>query len=142
MRNNVTFVHPAEFVPVSDEDGILALQGATWFVEILRRVPGFALEGVPCQEDWGVVFFGSRNAKKFWVGLSFWPEGEQRWLAHVHHGSFAWLQRLMPSGNAELRGLIAALEQTLRSDPHVSMMRWYSEAEINDGRSKGADAAA
>src|SRR5689334_22419672 len=76
VRINVTFRYPAEFVPLSDEDGILAVPGAEWFVKLLRRVPGLELDEQLCQEDWGVVIFGRRAAKKFWIGLSLRPDGE------------------------------------------------------------------
>src|SRR6266480_712439 len=107
MRTNVRFRHPAEFVPVSDEDGILAVSGAQWFVSLLRRVPGLEIDDELCQEDWGVVAFVRRHQKHFWIGLSFWPDGEHTWLAHVHHRSFAWLQRLSPSGKIELNRLVS-----------------------------------
>lgn len=93
MRTNITFRHPAEFVPVSDEDGILAVSGAGWFAALLRRVPQLQIDEEFCQEDWGVVFFARRNRKKFWIGLSAW-NAEGAWLAHFHHGSFNWLQRM------------------------------------------------
>jgi hypothetical protein len=65
MRTHVTFRHPAEFVPISDEDGILAVSGAQWFAELLRGVSGLQIEEELCQEDWGVVLFARRNRKKF-----------------------------------------------------------------------------
>ena len=50
MRTHVTFRHPTEFVPLSDEDGVLAVRGAAWFAAMLRRVPGLEIDGDPCQE--------------------------------------------------------------------------------------------
>jgi hypothetical protein len=65
-----------------------------------------------CQEDWGVVSFARRKRKKFWIGLNAWePEGS--WLAHFHHGSFAWLQRLISSGKNEVRRLLADVREVL-----------------------------
>ena len=72
MRTNVTFRHPAEFVPVSDADGILAVGGAQWFAALLRRVPALEVDEDLCQEDWGVVLLVRRNQRKFWIGLSAW----------------------------------------------------------------------
>ena len=107
MRKNVTFRHPAEFVPVSGGDGILATAGAGWFVPLLRRIDGLSVQGELCQEDWGVVVFAERSGKRFWIGLSFWPDGEQAWLAHFHHHSFAWLQRRSAAGKRELERLVS-----------------------------------
>jgi hypothetical protein len=135
MRTNVTFRHPAEFVPLSDEDGILAVRGAQWFASILRRVPGLKLDEELCQEDWGVVVFVKRHAKCFWIGLSYWSEGE--WLAHLHHGSFAWVQRLSASGNAELRRVVADLHAVLVSDPALSSITWYEESEMSKAEPRG-----
>ena len=88
MRTSVTFRHPAEFVGDSDDGGgILAVSGAYWFVELLRRVPRLQIDQNLCQEDWGVVVFARRNSKHFWIGLSAW-NSEGAWLAHFHHGSF------------------------------------------------------
>jgi hypothetical protein len=89
MRNSVTFRYPAEFIAVSEDDCILATSGADWFVSLLRRVEGLSVQSQWCQEDWGVVVFAERGGKRFWIGLSFWPDGEQAWLAHFHHHSFA-----------------------------------------------------
>lgn len=87
MRNNVTFRHPAEFVET--EEGILSIDGVAWFVDLLRRIDGLGVDATLCQEDWGVVVFAQRAGKRFWIGLSLWPEDEPAWLAHVHHHSFA-----------------------------------------------------
>ena len=94
MRTNVTFRHPAEFVPLSEDDGILAVSGANWFGALLGRVPGLVIDDNACQEDWGVVFFVRHNQVKFWIGLSAWDE-TGKWLAHFHYGSFAWLRWLV-----------------------------------------------
>lgn len=137
MRSNVSFRYPAEFVPFSEEDQILAVQGADWFIALLRRVPGLQIENELCQEDWGVVVFASRNGKQFWIGLSLWPDGKDTWLAHIHHGSFAWLQRLSRSGNAELKHLISDFHDVLASDPAVAAITWYSESEIRKPSPQG-----
>jgi len=92
MRTNVTFRHPAKFLGIEDVDaGVLAVRGAHWFAKILTRVPHLELDRKLCQEDWGVVLFARRNQNKFWIGLSAW-DSDGAWLAHIHHGSFAWLQ--------------------------------------------------
>lgn len=136
MRNNVSFRHPAEFVPLSEEDGILAVGGAQWFLALLRRVPGFQIEDDLCQEDWGVVLFARHDQKKFWIGLSGW-DSENAWLAHFHHDSFAWLQRFSSSGKSALRRLLADVHGVLASEPGVSDIVWYEESEIRKTRTAG-----
>ena len=137
MRTNVTFHHPAEFVPVSDEDGILAVGGAQWFATLLRHVPDLQIDGELCQEDWGVVIFGRRAQKKFWIGLSMWPEDEHAWLAHFHHGSFAWLQRFAVTGQSELQRLVADVHRVLTSEPAVSDIVWYAESQMRKAQPDG-----
>ena len=61
MRTNVSFRHPAPFVPLPDTEDILAVGGTQWFADLLRRVPDIGIDREPCQEDWGVVFFVRRN---------------------------------------------------------------------------------
>jgi hypothetical protein len=113
MRANVTFRHPAEFVGDEDDGGgVLAVRGAEWFAALLRRVPGLELDDDFCQEDWGVVFFARRKQKKFWIGLSGW-DVEGAWLAHFHHGSFAWLQRFSSTGKSELKRLLVDVHDVL-----------------------------
>src|SRR5437868_5003327 len=72
MRTNVTFRHPAQFVALSDEGRILAVNGALWFAMVLQRVPALQIDDDLCQEDWGVVLFARRRNKTFWIGLSGW----------------------------------------------------------------------
>src|SRR5687768_8224690 len=116
MRNNVTFRYPAEFVTVSEDDGILSVAGADWFVSLLRRIAGLSVRSELCQEDWGVVVFAERGGKRFWIGLSFWPEDEPAWLAHFHHHSFAWLQRWSAAGKRELERLVSDFQSVLASE--------------------------
>lgn len=54
-RNNVTFRHPAAFVPVADAEGIMSTDGAGWFVVMLRKVPRLVLDPSLCQENEGSV---------------------------------------------------------------------------------------
>lgn len=129
MRTNVSFRHPAEFVPVSDVDGILAVDGARWFVTLLTRVPHLQIDGDLCQEDWGVVVFARRNEKSFWVGLSEWEE-DGFWLAHFHHASFSWLQRFKSSGKQELAHLVSDFHRVLIEEPDVSEVTWYEQREM------------
>lgn len=137
MLTNVTFQYPVEFLPVSEADGIMSVKGAGWFVSLLQRVADMWIDERLCQEDWGVVAFVRRNGKKFWIGLSMWPEGENAWLAHVHHGSFSWLQRLSRSGNQELQRLISDLHDVLASDPLVTTIVWYREGEMTHPEPRG-----
>ena len=137
VRTNVTFRHPAEFVPVSDDEGsILAVSGAQWFATLLRRVPGLKIDDELCQEDWGVVLIAEQERKKFWIGLSMW-EGDHAWLAHFHYGSFAWLQRFSSSGKREMQRLLSDVHGVLTSEPTVSGVIWYEESEINKARPAG-----
>jgi hypothetical protein len=128
MRTYVSFAFPAEFVADENGDDLLSIDGAGWFVDLLRQVPDLELDGDMCQEDWGVVARLRRHDKAFWVGLSYWDEGE--WLAHVHHGSFAWLQSFSTSGNEELKQLVDGIHQVLKHDPQVSKIAWYQESEM------------
>jgi hypothetical protein len=131
MRTNVTFRHPAVFVPLSDEDGILAVSGAQWFAALLRRVPDLQIdEDDLCQEDWGVMLFARRNQKKFWIGLSGW-DAEGAWLAHFHHGPFAWLQRFSLSGKNEFKRLLADVYGVLASEPAITNIAWHEESEMS-----------
>lgn len=137
MRNNVVFRHPATFVPVSTGGkGVLSVEGATWFVSILRRVPALDVDAKLCQEDWGVVVFASRHGYEFWIGLNVFDKTE--WNVHVHHGSFAWLQRLRASGRRELSSLLEGLDFALKSDAAVGHIRWYSEGDMSRAKSEAA----
>jgi len=136
MRTNVTFRHPAKFVPLSDEDGILAAGGAQWFAAILGRVPGLEIDDDLCQEDWGVAVSATRNQRRFWIGLSTW-DADGSWLAHFHHGSLAWLQRLSSSGKGELKRLLADVHEVLATDPAISDIMWYEESEMGNPRPAG-----
>jgi hypothetical protein len=138
IKNNVIFKYPERFEPVSEEDGILSAQGAKWFLPILKRVPGIQIDSDLCQEDWGVVIFSSLNKKRFWIGLSMWPEGENAWLVHVHHHSFAFFQRFSISGKNEIKRLIEKLNQILSTDPRASDILWFSEKNMISGNPKGS----
>ncbi len=48
MRTNVRFNHPSKFVPVSEDDGVLAVEGAQWFVALLQQIP--RLEVAPASQ--------------------------------------------------------------------------------------------
>lgn len=133
MRNHVTFRHPAQFVPLSDEDGILAVSGADWFATLLRKLPGFDLDEELCQEDWGVVFFGRRNQRKYWIGLSAWGS-EGTWNAHFHHGSFAWFQRFSKSAQIEFARLLSDAHTVLKAEAMFSDIAWYEECEMSNPR--------
>ena len=137
MRNYVTFCYPERFVRYSEEDGILSAAGADWFASLLRRVPSLEVDPKLCQEDWGVVIFVSRNRRRFWIGLSMWPEGDSAWLAHVHHHSFAWFQRLTSSGKRELNALIGDIQKVLSGEASVSGLTWYREADMKTARPSG-----
>jgi hypothetical protein len=136
MRTHVTFRHPAEFVPLSDENGILAVSGAQWFATLLRRAPDLEIDENPCQEDWGVVLFARRNRKKFWIGLSAW-DAKGDWLAHFHHGSVAWLQWFSSSGKNELKRLLADIHEVLASEAAISDIAWHEEGEMSKPRPAG-----
>jgi hypothetical protein len=138
MRINVIFRHPAKFVPVSAEDGILSADGASWFVALLGQIHGLEIESELCQEDWGVVAFAQRSDKRFWIGVSLWPDEEQMWLAHFHHRSFAWRQRWSASGSSELQRLILDAHAVLSADPSVSCMSWLQERAMTKANEYGS----
>jgi|GEM_PF-2645701 hypothetical protein len=136
MRTNVTFRHLAEFVPVSDDDRILAVDCVQWFTLLLRQVTDLQIDDDLCQEDWGIVFFVRRNQKKFWIGLSAW-DAEGAWLAHFHHGSFAWLQRFSSPGTKELQCLLADVHAVLAKEPMITNIAWYEESEMSKPQPAG-----
>ena len=138
MRTNVIFSHPAEFVALSPDDGILSVDGASWFVFLLQQIPGLRIESELCQEDWGVVVFAQRNGKRFWIGLSSWPDEDHMWLAHFHHHSFAWLQRWSASGKHELQQLVLAAHAVLSGDPAVPHLAWYRERDMTKANAHGS----
>lgn len=130
MRTHVTFRHPAEFVgDQEDGGGVLAVRGAEWFAALLKQVPKLELDEELCQEDWGVVFFVRRQKKKFWIGLSAW-DAEGVWLAHFHHGSFAWLHRFITSDGNELKQLLSDFHNVLASEPVITAVAWHEEREM------------
>jgi hypothetical protein len=133
LRTNVSFQHPARFVSLTDDDRILAVDGAQWFIALLRHISSLEIDPDLCQEDWGVVVRVQRNRAKFWIGLSAW-ESDGSWLAHFHHGSF--VQRFSPSGTRELKHLLAGVHQTLANDGAVSEIAWYEEAQMNSPEPK------
>ena len=137
MRTNVTFRHPAEFVGDSEDGGgVLTVNGAHWFAALLARVPALQIDEHLCQEDWGVVLFARRNRKRFWIGLSAW-DAEGAWLAHFHHGSFAWFQWFSSSGKDGLKCLLADVHNVLASEPAVSDIAWHEESETSKPKPVG-----
>jgi hypothetical protein len=140
VRNNVTFRHPAQFVPVSAEERILSVKGSDWFVRLLKRIEDLTVSDELCQEDWGVVIFAARNGKRFWIGLSTWEDAEDAWLAHVHHHSLAWVQRMTAAGNLELEHLISDLHHALSATPNILDIAWYKENEMKTALPRGTPA--
>jgi hypothetical protein len=136
VRTNVTFQHPAEFVPVSEDEGILSVAGVAWFLELLARVEGIEVVGDPIQEDWGVVAFARRGDCRFWIGISFWDEGA--WLVHVHHHSSAWLQRMSSKGKTGLSDLCSELHKALKSAEGVREVSWHVESDLRRPGVSGA----
>jgi hypothetical protein len=115
----------------------LAVNGAQWFVSLLRRVVELKIDEKLVQEDWGVVIRARRAQKSFWIGLSMWPDSEHAWLAHFHHGSFAWLQRLGSSGASELQRLVSDVHGVLVSEAAVSDIVWYEESQMRKAQPDG-----
>jgi hypothetical protein len=128
MRTYVTFRHPGPFVRVSGDDGILSVEGADWFVALLRQVRDLEVRAELCQEDWGVVAFTARAARRFWIGLAV--EEDRAWMAHFHHGSWAWLQRFSPSGNRELQRLVQDFHEVLAHDAAVDAITWCRKDDV------------
>jgi len=129
MRTNVIFRCAQEFVASDEEEGILGVRGASWFVERLKRIPGLAIDQRLTQEDWGVVIFSQKNEKMFWIGLSLYPDGENCWLAHVHHAPWTLLQRFTAKGKAALHDLVNEIDAMLRADATVTDVRWCCDED-------------
>ena len=53
MRTNVTFSSAEEFVPLADNDCILSIKNAAWFVAKLRNMPALQLGDELCQRGLG-----------------------------------------------------------------------------------------
>jgi hypothetical protein len=135
MRNYVTFGFPTAWIPVSEEDGILSVSGAIWFVDILRNIPNLSIEREPCQEDWGVAIFVRYSSLRFWIGLSFWEEN--KWLAHVHVAS--WFKRLRRSGRDGISHLTVDLHRALSAEVKVNGIAWHREEEMTLSSLVGAN---
>ena len=130
MRTEVVFRYPAEFVPLSADDGILSASACEWFLRLLRRVADLRVEEKIIQEDWGAAIKVARGSHRLWIGLSMWPEGDSAWLAHVHHSGFALLQRFSGSGKREFKRLIDDLDRVLHLDPSATEIAWYSKNDL------------
>jgi hypothetical protein len=126
MRTQVIFRHPAPFVPAEEDSPVLSAKSAGWFAALLEKIDGLSVDADVCQEDWGAVFFAARGGRKFWVGLSAAPDGEG-WLVHLHHGSFAWLQRFSAAGTGELQRLAADLHRVLAAESAITAIAWYEK---------------
>ncbi len=135
MRTNVLFHHPAEFL--SHSGSILCVHGAQWFVALLRQVPDLEVVEPLCQEDWGVVVLARRGRRRFWIGLGAWPENGHAWLAHFHHGSFAWLQRFSLAGHRALEQVLTEVHRVLTSEPLISNVVWYEEGQLDRAEPRG-----
>jgi hypothetical protein len=86
----------------------------------------------------GVVVFAERGGKRFWIGLSHWPDDEQAWLAHFHHHSFAWIQRWTATGKRELDRLVTDFHSVLAAEPAVRQIEWYHENEMRRADAQGS----
>jgi len=124
MRNTVSFRFPAPLIVLSDDDGVVSVQGAGWFLALVRTIPGLELEPAPVQEDWGVLVGARRAGRRYWIGLSS-SGSEHEWIARVSHHS--WLQRFRPEGRA---ALVGELDRALRA-ANASSLRWFDERDLN-----------
>lgn len=138
MRTNVLFRHPAPFDAVAAGSDVLSARGAAWFAAMLGRLPEIEVDGAPCQEDWGVAIFLRRRGHPFWVGLGAWPDEDHTWLAHIHHGPFAWFRRRGRAGREDLGQLARDIHALLAADPAVAIVGWYREAEMRGADPTGA----
>lgn len=129
MRNTVSFHYPAPLVVVSDEDGVLSVEGAGWFLDMIRTIPGIDVEQSVLQEDWGVVVRVRLAGRSYRVGLSF-TGNEHDWVAHVRHHSFAWLERFSPGGRAARAALVGEVDRALRT-ANASALKWFDESDLN-----------
>jgi hypothetical protein len=129
MRTTVRFRHPAPLVVVSDEDGVLSVAGADWFLDALRTIPGIELDQRLVQEDWGVIVRAHRGGRRCRIGLSS-AGHEHEWVAHICPRSFAWLERFSPGARAARIALIGEVDRALRA-AHASGFRWFDESDLN-----------
>jgi hypothetical protein len=133
MRNTVVFTIPnVRWPEETDEDDfsdILETKHAGWFADILRRIDWIKIDPELCQEDWGVVAFASHDNLQFWIGLSYGGDADNEWIAHVHHGSFAIVQRYTKKGKQAQQQLAVELDRALRA-AGATTVRWYD----NDDR--------
>jgi hypothetical protein len=90
----ITFRYQIDYATVLEEDPVLSVAGATWFVAILREIPRLEVQPEVIQEDWGVFIKVHRDRAKFWIGLSEWNE-HGMWIAHVHRDDWFWLRLLL-----------------------------------------------
>lgn len=129
MRNTVSFHLAAPLAVVSDEDGVLRVAGADWFLDTLRTIPGIELDQRLVQEDWGVIVCAHRDGRRYRIGLSS-AGHEHEWVAHVRPRSFAWVERFSPGGRAARTALIGEVDRALRA-AHASGLRWFDESDLN-----------
>jgi hypothetical protein len=128
MRNTVRFQYPAPLVVVSDEDGVLSVEGAGWFLDMIKTIPGINLDQGVVQEDWGVVVCAHRTGRSYRIGLSS-TGYEHEWVAHVRH-HLAWLERFSPRGRAAREALVGELGLALRA-ANASELKWFDESDLN-----------
>lgn len=131
-RNHVRFIHPAEQIFVSEDEGICSVEGAGWLAEIVQRIPELSVNSELLQEDWGAMVFAERHGARFWLGLNFGPNGDDDRLAHAHHDCFLWPQWLTKKGIFEYRRLLEDVHNVLVADPNVSQVSWYFESDVWD----------
>lgn len=129
MRTTVSFHHPASLVVVSDEDGVLSVAGAGWFLDTIRTIPGIELDQRLVQEDWGVIVRAHRGGRRYRIGLSS-AGHEHEWVAQVRPRSFAWLERFSPGARAARAALLDELDRALRT-AHASGLKWFDESDLN-----------
>lgn len=129
MRTTVRFRHPAPLVVVSDEDGVLSVAGAAWFLDTIRTIPGIELDPRLVQEDWGVIVRAHRGGRCFHIGLSS-SGHEHEWVAHVRPRSFAWLERFSPGARPARAALVGELDRALRT-ANATGLKWFDESDLN-----------
>jgi hypothetical protein len=129
MRNTVSFQYRAPMVVVSDEDGVVGVEGAGWFLDIIRTIPGIDLDQSVVQEDWGVVIPARLAGRSYWIGLSSTGD-EHDWVAHVRPHALAWLERFSPRARAARAALVGEVDRALRT-AHASGLKWFDENDVN-----------
>ncbi len=130
MRTNVTFRHTAKFVPLSDEDGIIAVNGAQWFAALLRRVQALEIDENLCQEDWGRRVICPTQ----WTKVLDWTKCVER-KRHMARPLSPWFTGVVAAvrfvWQERIEAFVGRCSPALAGDAAISDIAWYEESEMH-----------